>query len=201
MRKLEMNWKKGGGLIPAIIQDSDTLAILMLGYVNRESLALTLSKRRVTFYSRTRASLWQKGDSSGHFFNVVSVSPDCDQDALLIQVRPEGPACHRGTFTCFDRESAPFGFLERLDGIISGRLKNPSEKSYTSRLVQEGLDRVAQKVGEEAIETVIAAKNQSIEALESEAADLMFHLMVLLKMKGTSLENVLALLEKRHQSI
>jgi phosphoribosyl-ATP pyrophosphohydrolase/phosphoribosyl-AMP cyclohydrolase len=190
-----LNWNKADGLVPAIIQDAKTNQILMLGYMNEDSLAATQKTGKVTFFSRTRQSIWVKGETSGNYFAVEEIKPDCDQDALLIRVTPNGPACHRNTTTCFDAEGV--SFLAELEGIIANRMESPSAGSYTSKLIAEGLDRVAQKVGEEAIETVIAAKNENIGPLESEAADLLFHLMVLLQSKKTSLRNVTQLLQKR----
>ena len=196
---MKINWQKSDGLVPAIIQDAKTHAVLMLGYMNEESLQKTIDTKKVVFFSRTRQALWLKGETSQNFFNVVNIQPDCDSDALLIQVNPDGPACHRNTETCFDSEPNPFQILNDLEGIISDRFQNPSEKSYTSKLIQEGLDRMIQKVGEEAIETVIEAKNQNSEKLEGEAADLVFHLMVMLKAKGTSLSAVMNTLVQRHK--
>ena len=193
---LVMNWNKSDGLIPAIIQDAKSNAVLMLGYMNQESLEITKTSGKVTFFSRTRQAIWLKGETSGNFFNVVEIKPDCDQDALLITVNPDGPACHRETETCFDSDVQ---FLAELDGIIEDRFKNPAATSYTNQLIQEGLDRVTQKVGEEAIETVIAAKNSDLKNLEGEAADLIFHLMVLLRFKKTSLAGVMNVLRSRHQ--
>jgi len=193
-----MNWDKSNGLVPAIIQDAQSGQVLMLGYMNADSLKQTESTGKVTFFSRSRQAVWVKGETSGNYFNVVSIKPDCDQDALLIEVNPVGPACHRNTTTCFD--PGAFDFLSTLASVVEDRFTHPgAANSYTSKLIQEGLDRVIQKVGEEGIETVIAAKNDDLGLLEGEAADLVFHLMVLLRFKGTSLQNVVALLQARHQ--
>jgi phosphoribosyl-ATP pyrophosphohydrolase/phosphoribosyl-AMP cyclohydrolase len=199
---MTLNWKKSpDGLLPAIIQDAKTLQVLMLGYMNEESLKLTIETKRVTFFSRSRQSIWLKGETSGNFFNVVDINPDCDQDAILITVDPIGPACHRETETCFDHN---FEMLNVLENTIRERFENKPQSnstakpSYTQTLINEGLDRVIQKVGEEGVETVIAAKNNDLPSLEGEAADLIFHLMVLLQFKKTSLTQVMKTLQKRH---
>lgn len=191
------------GLIPAIIQDAETHQVLMLGYMNSESLKLTQKTGLVTFFSRSRQALWTKGETSGNFLHVVTIEPDCDQDALLIRARPKGPTCHRETQTCFDQElkaepGSRFAFLAELEQTIQDRILEKSEKSYVYRLTQSGLDRVAQKVGEEAIETVIASKNEGLQTLENEAADLLFHLAVLLQQRNTSLTQVVTVLRRRH---
>lgn len=191
-----MNFGKSDGLVPAIIQDADSGRVLMLGYMNAESLELTRKSGKVTFFSRTRQSIWLKGETSGNFLNVVEIAPDCDQDALLIRARPDGPTCHRGTETCFDE--AGISFLNDLDKIIEGRFKDRPKGSYVTSLIEDGLDRMAQKVGEEAIETVIASKNPDLAEFEGEASDLLFHLMVLLESRGSSLAKLSALLKKRH---
>ncbi len=195
-KTIQINWQKGDGLVPAIIQDHRSKAVLMLGYMNAESLDATSQSGRVTFYSRTRQALWVKGKTSGNFFDVVEIKPDCDQDALLILVNPVGPACHRDTETCFDGD---FDFLIQLEQTIQDRIDHPNANSYTSRLLQEGLDRVIQKVGEEGVECVIAAKNEDLDKLEGEAADLLFHLMVMLRAKKTSLIQVMSTLIRRHR--
>jgi len=195
---MKLNWNKSEGLVPAIIQDSKTEKVLMLGYMNSESLEKTLESKKVVFFSRSRQSLWVKGETSGNFFHVVDIQPDCDGDALLVKVTPEGPACHRNTETCFDVSPA-IRFLEGLEEIIDERLKNPEAGSYVASLKERGLDRIAQKVGEEAVETVIASKNGDSAKFEEEAADLLFHLMVLLKFKNSSLERVADQLKGRHE--
>jgi phosphoribosyl-ATP pyrophosphohydrolase/phosphoribosyl-AMP cyclohydrolase len=191
---MELHWEKyADGLMPAIVQDAETSEVLMLGYVNRESLALTEKTGHVTFYSRSRQSLWKKGETSGNFLHVTDIRPDCDQDALLIRARPEGPTCHRGTESCF----TPL-FFEELEAIVAQRLRDRPEGSYVTKLAERGIDRMAQKVGEEGVETVIAAKNPDLGAFEGEAADLIFHLTVLLQAKGSSLRKISDLLAKRH---
>jgi phosphoribosyl-AMP cyclohydrolase / phosphoribosyl-ATP pyrophosphohydrolase len=190
---MNIKWDKDG-LVPAIVQDAETRQVLMLGYMNSDSYQLTQQTGRVTFYSRSRQSLWVKGETSGNYLTVVDIQADCDQDALLILAKPEGPTCHRNTQTCFDSNLA---FLTELEETIKNRIKQSSSESYVFRLTQQGLDRVAQKVGEEAIETVIASKNQDLEKFEGEAADLLFHLMVLCEIKETSLAQVVSCLKKR----
>lgn len=194
---MKLNWNKENGLIPAIIQHAETREVLMLGYMNEESLLRTQETGFVTFFSRSRQALWQKGESSGHTLSVVQISADCDQDAVLIRAKPIGPTCHRETETCFDNE---FEFLTTLESTIEKRMSTRPEGSYISKLIQSGPDRIIQKVGEEAIETVIAAKNDDPQELESEAADLLFHLMVLLQSKGTSLSEIVGTLKERHSA-
>lgn len=198
---MNLNWSKSKGeatpeeLIPAIIQDSASQKVLMLGYMNREALELTEKSGKVTFFSRTRNALWEKGETSGNFLRVEKILPDCDSDALLILVKPEGPTCHRSTPTCFDPD---LGFLETLEKTIQDRMDRLPEGSYVSSLVKRGLDRIIQKVGEEGVETVIAAKNENQELFEGEASDLLFHLLVLLRAKGSSLGQIIETLKKRH---
>ncbi len=214
-QKNQLNWNKIDhqmeGLAPAMIQDSRTRELLMLGYMNREAYEVTRRTGKVTFYSRSRQVLWQKGETSGNEFQVLEMFPDCDGDSILVLVHPTGPACHRNTRTCFDSMTGanPSGaveslsFLRTLDETIQDRFASHSTRasgSYVGQLIEEGLDRVVQKVGEEAIETVIAAKNSDLNSLEGEAADLIFHLMVLLRFKGSNLGQVSDVLARRHPS-
>jgi phosphoribosyl-AMP cyclohydrolase / phosphoribosyl-ATP pyrophosphohydrolase len=193
-----IDFAKAGGLVPVVVQDSRTLAVLMLGYMNAEALKLTLETNRVTFYSRSRESLWVKGETSGHYLQVDSIHLDCDNDTLLALVRPDGPTCHTGAVNCFDLPLSQ-NFLFELEKVIEQRLADPDPTtSYTAKLAASGLARVAQKVGEEGVETVIAALAQSPEALTGEAADLLYHLTVLLKVKGLTLSDVVAKLQSRH---
>ncbi len=187
------------GLVPAIIQDQSTKNVLMLGYMNEESLAITKESGLVTFYSRSRNELWQKGATSGNYLKLVDMKLDCDQDTLLIQVEPQGPTCHTGTDTCWSEpnESSPYHVLEALEQTIINRKDNPSDKSYTSSLFQKGIAKVAQKVGEEAVETVIEAMRDEPELFLNEAADLMYHYLVLLQAKGFSIEDVAEVLRGR----
>jgi phosphoribosyl-ATP pyrophosphohydrolase/phosphoribosyl-AMP cyclohydrolase len=193
------DWSKGGGLLPAVVQDADTQQVLMLGYMNAAALEQTLATKRVTFFSRSKNRLWTKGESSGHFLDFVSVEADCDADALLVLARPNGPTCHRGTCSCFGEGGASgTGFLAGLDRTVADRLAAGDEKSYTVRLVREGVKRVAQKVGEEGVETALAATAGDNAELANEAADLLYHLIVLLRAKGLSLGDALRVLEQRH---
>tara|TARA_Y100001972_G_C7658283_1_gene331698 strand:- start:1495 stop:2094 length:600 start_codon:yes stop_codon:yes gene_type:complete len=198
---MEIDFKKGDGLVPAIIQDVKTRKVLMLGYMNEEALEETKKSGKVTFYSRSKQRLWTKGETSENYLFVREIIPDCDQDTLLIKAEPAGPACHTGADTCFKEDNQKSAlFLERLMEIIESRKVNPSDKSYTSSLFQKGTNKVAQKVGEEAVETVIEAMAGDKELLKNESADLLFHLMVLLADQDLSIYDVLGVLEKRHQT-
>jgi phosphoribosyl-ATP pyrophosphohydrolase/phosphoribosyl-AMP cyclohydrolase len=195
------------GLLPAIIQDADTGQVLMLGYLNEEAWVQTQASGRVTFFSRSRNQLWVKGETSGHFLTVVSLHPDCDADSVLIRARPSGPSCHRGTTSCFEQSgqvvppAAPVGFLGQLERVIQQRRDYPEQSSgsYTVSLFALGIPKIAQKVGEEAVETVIDAVAGHREALPGEVADLLFHLLVLLVASGLPLAEVMAELEQRHK--
>ncbi len=195
----QLNFSKGDGLIPAIVQDHQTNKVLMLGYMNEESLKKTLEEKVVTFFSRSKQRLWTKGETSGNYLHLKSVKVDCDQDTLLLAVDPVGQVCHTGSDTCFDEKNEGSNFLLHLQSIIQDRKENPSDKSYTSSLFQKGINKVAQKVGEEAVELVIEAKDNNEELFLNEAADLMYHYLVLLTAKGYQLEDVLGVLKERHQ--
>jgi len=196
---LEVDWEKGGGLAPAIVQDADTGAVLMLGYMNPDSLATTQETDLVTFWSRSKNRLWTKGETSGDVLHLVSLALDCDRDAILVQARPAGPTCHLGTVTCWgDDPGSDLAFLGQLGRIIDQRASAADEASYTARLLAKGIARIAQKVGEEGVETALAAVGESDEALLGEAADLIFHLMVLLKARGLSLSDAANVLKARH---
>ena len=187
------------GLVPVIVQDASTQRVLMLGFMNAVSLDLTRSTGKVTFYSRTRQSLWTKGETSGNFLHVEDIRPDCDSDTILIKARPSGPVCHKGTDTCFDEKNGSENVLLELEALISDRKTHPKENSYTSKLFAEGLNRIAQKVGEEAVELVIESKDSDDERFKDEAADLFYHLLVLFAEKNIKLEDVLdALRRRRH---
>lgn len=195
-----MDWKKGDGLLPAVVQDADTLQVLMLGYMNEEAFKQTCLTGKVTFFSRSKGRLWTKGETSGNFLTFVSITADCDKDALLVMAKPAGPTCHRETTGCFGEERAPgLGFLGRLVQIIDDRFRIRPEGSYTTKLFERGVDRMAQKVGEEAVEVVIAAKNGEPMALRGEAADLVYHLLVLLKGTDVSFQDVVETLRERHR--
>lgn len=193
----QLNFDKTEGLLPCIVQDAKTNVVLMLGYMNREALEKTLSENKLTFFSRTRQRLWTKGETSGNYLHLVEVKTDCDNDTLLFRVQPEGPTCHTGSDTCFN-EVNTFSSLEFLEAIIQERKKNPRPGSYTNQLFDSGINKVAQKVGEEAVELIIEAKDDNRELFLNEAADLMYHYLVLLTAKGFQLEDVLAVLRKRH---
>ncbi len=192
--------KLSNGLIPAIIQDAITHKVLMLGYMNQESLQITLDTKKVTFYSRSKQRLWTKGEESGNYLNLVSVKNDCDKDTLLLTVNPSGPTCHKGTGNCWEEANeASYGFLSILEGIIGERKKEFNNKhSYVSSLFNEGINKIAQKVGEEAIELVIEAKDTNDALFLNEAADLLFHYLILLQQKGFQLKDVVKILETRH---
>jgi phosphoribosyl-ATP pyrophosphohydrolase/phosphoribosyl-AMP cyclohydrolase len=188
------------GLIPAIIQDADTKTVLMLGYMNATALEQTINSKRVTFYSRSKQRLWTKGEASGNYLNLISITNDCDYDALLVKVIPEGPTCHKGTDTCWqESNSQNFGFLSNLESIITERRQNVSnEKSYIASLFKKGINKIAQKVGEEAVEVVIEAKDTNDTLFLNESADLLFHYLILLQAKGFKLNDVINVLKTRH---
>lgn len=186
-------------LVPVIVQDSITQKVLMLGYMNAEAFEKTQKEKRVTFFSRSKNRLWTKGEESGNFLDVKEIRIDCDKDTILIKAIPMGPVCHTGTDTCFNEKNSSNDFLFELEQIISDRKNNPSEKSYTSSLFSKGINKVAQKVGEEATELVIEAKDDNKELFLGEAADLLFHYMILLQAKNFELKDVIAVLKSRHK--
>lgn len=189
------------GLVPAIVQDSETLEVLMVGYMNEEAYEQTQRSGRVTFYSRSRQELWVKGETSGNFLTLVDMSLDCDEDAVLVKARPHGPVCHTGTRTCFGGEGeGTESFLRSLTATIRERRTKPLDSSYTSSLFKDGIDRMVQKVGEEAVEVVIEGKNGNNERLLDESSDLLFHLMVLWESRDLSLDDVVARLKERYRS-
>lgn len=193
-----INYNKEG-LVPAIIQDAETKTVLMLGYMNEEALEQTKQTQRVTFFSRSKNRLWTKGEESGHYLNVISLDVDCDCDTLLIKAIPQGPTCHKGTDNCWGQQNTPeFGFLTELEHIISDRKNNLNELSYVSGLFNKGINAIAQKVGEEAVEMVIEAKDANNELFLAESADLLFHYLILLQAKGYRLESVIEVLKSRH---
>jgi len=196
---MKIDFEKGSGLVPAIIQDAVTNKVLMLGYMNEAALKKTEEEQRVTFFSRSKKRLWTKGETSGNFLNVVSIAEDCDNDTLLIKVNPVGPVCHTGADTCFEETNRSDNFLLHLEQVIQDRRDNPSDKSYTTSLFKKGINKVAQKVGEEAVELVIEAKDDNKELFMGEAADLMYHYLVLLAAKNFELKEVIDVLKQRHQ--
>jgi phosphoribosyl-ATP pyrophosphohydrolase/phosphoribosyl-AMP cyclohydrolase len=205
---MTIDFEKMGGLVPAIIQDADTRNVLMLGFMNREAYEKTMATGKVTFWSRTRETLWTKGETSGHFLDLVSIAVDCDHDTLLVKVHPHGPTCHTGTDTCWGEDNSalqgssvqnsPLQFLSELQDFIEQRHEQMPEGSYTTRLFSDGVNKIAQKVGEEALETVIEATNGTNDKLIYEAADMLYHLEVLLTFKGLRIEDIAAELQRRH---
>lgn len=197
-----LSFDKQDGLLPAIVQDASSGAVLMLGYMNREALHTTFERRRVVFFSRSKQRLWMKGETSGHYLDLVNVRTDCDRDTLLITARPNGPACHLGTNTCFGDEPAVNGegltFLSRLEAVIEQRIAQSPEGSYTARLYAQGPRRIAQKVGEEGLEVALAAVAEADDKVVAESADLLYHLLVLLRSRGVPLTRVVTELESRH---
>jgi phosphoribosyl-AMP cyclohydrolase / phosphoribosyl-ATP pyrophosphohydrolase len=194
---MKINFSKLDGIVPCIVQDAKTQRVLMLGFMNEEAFQKTVTEKRVTFFSRTKQRLWTKGETSGNFLDVVEMMLDCDQDTLLIKANPIGPVCHTGADTCFDEVNDHWD-LASLEKVIKDRKTNPQKGSYTSSLFESGINKVAQKVGEEAIELVIEAKDDNTELFLNESADLMYHYLVLLTAKGFSLNDVLGILKKRH---
>ena len=192
-----LDWAKGGGLLPVIVQDASNLRVLMLGYMNIEALAATHDSGFVTFYSRSKQRLWRKGESSGHVLELVSIQVDCDNDTLLVLAKPQGPTCHLQRNSCFP--DAPSSFLADLDALVQQRESDRPTGSYTTRLFDEGIRRIAQKVGEEGVEAALAAVVQDDAALLGESADLLFHLTVLLRARGLSLQDAVAVLQQRHR--
>jgi len=195
---MNIDFNKGEGLVPVIIQDEHTLEVLMLGYMNQEAYEKTVAENIVTFFSRSKNRLWTKGETSNNFLHVKSIQEDCDHDTLLIKVSADGPTCHTGARNCFNTEYNQ-NFILQLEQIVNDRFENPKEGSYVNKLREKGLNKIAQKVGEEGVETVIAALAQSEQELIDEASDLVFHLIVLLREKGLSLETIAKNLEQRHR--
>lgn len=197
MKDLNIKFSKLNGLVPAIVQDARTNKVLMLGFMNEEAYKKTLLDKRVTFYSRSKQRLWTKGETSGNFLELVDILLDCDQDTLLVKAYPKGPACHTGADTCFNETNDDWN-LSSLEAIIKDRKANPQKGSYTNKLLDSGINKVAQKVGEEAVELVIEAKDDNKDLFLGEASDLLYHYLVLLTAKGYTLDEVLDVLKKRH---
>ncbi|CAI2785631.1 Phosphoribosyl-ATP pyrophosphatase [Serratia grimesii] len=198
-QKNQLDWEKTDNLMPAIVQHAVSGEVLMLGYMNQEALAATEQSGTVTFFSRTKQRLWTKGESSGHFLNVVSITPDCDNDTLLILVNPIGPTCHLGNTSCFYPANSDWGFLYQLEQLLAGRKTASPDSSYTASLYASGTKRIAQKVGEEGVETALAATVNDREELTNEASDLIYHLLVLLQDQDLDLSKVIGRLRERHQ--
>lgn len=195
---VKIDFSKGNGLVPAVIQDNDTLQVLMVGFMNEESLRKTENEGRVTFFSRSKNRLWTKGETSGNFLFVKEITTDCDNDTLLIKINPAGPVCHTGSTSCFGEETAK-GFLYQLEQIINQRIDDNIQDSYTNKIYRQGINKVAQKVGEEAVELIIEAKDDNIELFKNEAADLLYHFLILLKAKNIKLTDIEKILQDRHR--
>jgi phosphoribosyl-AMP cyclohydrolase / phosphoribosyl-ATP pyrophosphohydrolase len=194
-----LDFTKGNGFVPAVIQDNNTLQVLMVGYMNEEAYKQTIEEGKVTFFSRSKNRLWTKGETSGNFMIVKEIRIDCDNDALLIKVNPAGPVCHTGKKSCFGEETSK-GFIYELEQVVNQRIDNNVRNSYTNTLFQKGLNKVAQKIGEEAVELVIEAKDDKTELFKNEAADLLYHLLILLKTKNVLFTDIEEILKSRHKS-
>lgn len=197
---MTIDFQKNNGLVPVVIQDSATMQVLMLGYMNEEAFTKTQLEQKVTFFSRSKNRLWTKGETSGNFLLVDEIRVDCDNDTILIKVTPQGPTCHTGSTSCFNQETSK-GFLYRLQNIISERIESNDENSYTNKLYKRGINKVAQKVGEEAVELVIEAKDNNDELFKNEAADLLYHLLILLKAKNITFETIEEILAYRNHKL
>ena len=195
---MNIDFEKSGGLVPAIVQDALTMQVLMLGYMNREALDKTIAEGKVTFFSRSKQRLWTKGEESGHFLFVDEILTDCDNDTILVKAFPQGPTCHTGSYSCFGNK-LPKGFLYELENVIEQRIADKPENSYTSKLFSRGVNKVAQKVGEEAVELVIEAKDDNLVLFKNEAADLLYHFLILLKTKNLKLQDIEEELVERHK--
>ncbi|MDK2969869.1 MAG: phosphoribosyl-AMP cyclohydrolase / phosphoribosyl-ATP pyrophosphohydrolase [Bacteroidota bacterium] len=195
---MNIDFEKSGGLVPAIVQDALTMQVLMLGYMNREALDKTIAEGKVTFFSRSKQRLWTKGEESGHFLFVDEIRIDCDNDTILVKAFPQGPTCHTGSYSCFGNK-LPKGFLYELENVIEQRIADKPENSYTSKLFSRGVNKVAQKVGEEAVELVIEAKDDNLVLFKNEAADLLYHFLILLKTKNLKLQDIEEVLVERHK--
>jgi len=195
---VNIDFKKGNGLVPVIVQDNTTMQVLMLGFMNTEALSKTEQEGRITFFSRSRNKLWTKGETSGNYLYVKEIHADCDSDSLLILADPAGPVCHTGSISCFGQDTAR-GFLYKLEEIVSQRIDNETEGSYTNKVFSKGINKIAQKVGEEAVELIIEAKDNNDDLFKNEAADLLYHLLILLKAKSVSLTDIEKVLTERHR--
>jgi phosphoribosyl-AMP cyclohydrolase / phosphoribosyl-ATP pyrophosphohydrolase len=194
----QIDFSKGNGLVPVVIQDNNTMQVLMVGYMNKEALDKTEKEGKVTFFSRSKNRLWTKGETSGNFLFVKEILSDCDNDSILIKVNPAGPVCHTGSTACFGEETAK-GFIYELERVIEQRIENDAVDSYTNKLYKKGINKVAQKVGEEAVELVIESKDNNIDLFKNEAADLLYHFLILLKTKDVNLQSIEDVLKSRHK--
>jgi phosphoribosyl-ATP pyrophosphohydrolase/phosphoribosyl-AMP cyclohydrolase len=195
---MNIDFSKGSGLVPVVIQDNNTLQVLMVGYMNEEAFEKTIKENKVTFFSRSKNRLWTKGETSGNYLYVKDIRSDCDNDSVRIKADPAGPVCHTGSTSCFGDETAK-GFIYQLEQIINQRIDNDTKDSYTNKLYKKGINKVAQKVGEEAVELIIEAKDDNINLFKNEAADLLYHLLILIKSKGVNLEDIEEVLKSRHK--
>lgn len=195
---MNIDFKKGNGLVPVVIQDNNTMQVLMVGYMNEEAFLKTTEEKKVTFFSRSKNRLWTKGETSGNFLFVKEILTDCDNDSILIKVNPAGPVCHTGSTACFDENTAK-GFIYELEQVINKRIENDVNDSYTNKLYKKGINKVAQKVGEEAVELIIEAKDDNVELFKNEAADLLYHFLILLKTKGVNFQCIEGVLKERHK--
>jgi phosphoribosyl-ATP pyrophosphohydrolase/phosphoribosyl-AMP cyclohydrolase len=194
---MNIDFNKSNGLVPAVIQDNNTLQVLMVGYMNKEAFEKTEQEKKVTFFSRSKNRLWTKGETSGNYLYVKEILSDCDNDSILIKVNPAGPVCHTGSTSCFNEVTAK-GFIYELEQIINRRIDSDENDSYTNKLYKKGINKIAQKVGEEAVELIIEAKDDNIELFQNEAADLLYHLLILLKAKDSDLQMIEKVLKERH---
>lgn len=196
----ELAWSKGDGLLPCIVQDATSAQVLMQGFVNQEALSVTLNTNKVTFFSRSKQRLWTKGETSGNTLDLVDISADCDADSILVLAHANGPTCHKGTLSCWaDAQSSDFTFLAELENVLASRKGADPASSYTASLYAKGIKRIAQKVGEEGVETALAAAVKDLDELKNESADLIYHLMVLLQASGLSMSDVISVLKQRHK--
>lgn len=195
---MNIDFVKGNGLVPVVIQDNNTLQVLMVGYMNEEALKKTSEEKKVTFFSRSKNRLWTKGETSGNYLYVEEILTDCDNDSILIKVDPAGPVCHTGSTACFGDETSK-GFIYELEAIINHRIVNNITDSYTNKLYKKGINKVAQKVGEEAVELIIESNDNNIELFRNEAADLLYHLLILFRSKGVNLQSIEEVLKERHK--
>ena len=195
---MNIDFKKGNGLVPVVIQDNNTMQVLMVGYMNEEAFLKTTEEKKVTFFSRSKNRLWTKGETSGNFLFVKEILTDCDNDSILIKVNPACPVCHTGSTACFDENTAK-GFIYELEQVINKRIENDVNDSYTNKLYKKGINKVAQKVGEEAVELIIEAKDDNIEFFKNEAADLLYHFLILLKTKGVNMQSIEEVLKSRQK--
>jgi phosphoribosyl-ATP pyrophosphohydrolase/phosphoribosyl-AMP cyclohydrolase len=196
---MNIDFNKSNGLVPVVIQDNYTLQVLMLGYMNKEALEKTEKERIVTFFSRGKNRLWTKGETSGNFLHVIEILSDCDNDSILVKVNPAGPVCHTGNNSCFGAETSK-GFIYKLEQVINQRIESNANDSYTNRLYKKGINKIAQKVGEEAVELIIEAKDDNIDLFKNEAADLLYHLLILLKAKDFDFQSIEEVLKERHST-